>query len=70
VRRIRRKSLDINRLLAFSPSRHRNCHSPGIQGGSMIFLVSVTVIFAVLAFFYVRRRRARKQSTVTTAQAA
>jgi hypothetical protein len=36
----------------------------------MIFAVTLTVAFAVLAVVYVRRRRARKQSTVTTAQAA
>jgi hypothetical protein len=36
----------------------------------MFFAVTLTVIFAALAFFYVRRRRARKQANVTTAQAA
>jgi hypothetical protein len=36
----------------------------------MFFAIAVTVLFAALAFVYVRRRRARKQSTVTPAQAA
>jgi hypothetical protein len=36
----------------------------------MIFVLTVTVMFAALAFFYVRRRRARKQTSVTSAHAA
>jgi hypothetical protein len=35
----------------------------------MLYTVSV-VIFAALAFLYIKRRRARKQTTITPAQAA
>jgi hypothetical protein len=49
--------------------RHHNCQLPGIQGGSMLYAVSV-VIFAALAFLYVKRRRARKQTSINPAQAA